>query len=399
VSEGARLVDLTLRGILDSRGTVTVEAEVALDVGVTGRGSAPVAIARGRRERRPVPITTVGRLTEGPVLAAVRGALIGRAWIDQAAFDGALETLAVGTDIGANVTLALSLAFCRAGGRRSGVPLHRQLADGAGHVARMPHLLVNVFSGGIHGLAPGMPFQQIMLVVEGPSLPEAVGQAAAIYAAVEAGLSRRGHTVRHSASSGLLVPTDPDTLLGWLSEEIAHYATGSTRISLGFDVAAEHLRTADGRYAVGTGDMTSKELVDFLLDLTRRYAVRYVEDPFDPDDRDAWPMLAERLDPTVLVFGDDVFATSEAYVDRTLARGMVVKPSQAGTVTSTLRAVRAARAAGLQLCVSHRSGETEDTAMCDLAVGLGAEFIKIGGPRRGDRVAKYNQLLRLADGR
>ena len=133
------------------------------------------------------------------------------------------------------------------------------------------------------------------------------------------------------------------------------------------------------------------------MQLASAFGLVYVEDPFAPEDRDLWRELTSRLGDDVLVVGDDLFVTSAAYVDARIANAILLKPSQAGTVTATLETARTATQAGLELCVSHRSGETEDVAVCDLAVALGARYVKVGGPRRGDRVAKFNQLIRLAE--
>jgi enolase len=163
------------------------------------------------------------------------------------------------------------------------------------------------------------------------------------------------------------------------------------------DVAAEHLAAGGGAYRLNGGRVRGEELVERLERLARDHGLVYVEDPFAPEDAGLWRELTSRLGDRALVVGDDLFVTSAEYVEPGLANAILLKPSQAGTVTTTLEAARAARDAGLELCVSHRSGETEDVAICDLGVALGARYVKVGGPRRGDRIAKLNQLVRLAE--
>jgi enolase 1/2/3 len=197
-----------------------------------------------------------------------------------------------------------------------------------------------------------------------------------------------------SASSGLLLPDrTSEWQLGMLRR-----AAADVSAAIGLDVAAEHLATGSGSYLFEGREYSSAALADLLLSLASRYRIEYVEDPFDPADTAAWEaFLPAARAAGVTVVGDDLFATDAALVRPGLADALLLKLSQAGTLTATLAAASRARAAGLGLVVSHRSGETEDTAMCDLAVAVGAEFIKVGGPRRGDRIAKYNQLLRLAE--
>jgi enolase len=162
------------------------------------------------------------------------------------------------------------------------------------------------------------------------------------------------------------------------------------------DVAAEHLHRQDGHYRFGESTISGAELLKRHLDLVKTYNMGFLEDPFDAADQHLWRELTKELQQTTCVVGDDLFATDSAKIEPGLATGIILKPNQTGTVTGVLSAARAAHEAGMLLCVSHRSGETEDTMMCDLAVAIGASFIKVGGPRRGDRTAKYNQLIRLA---
>ena len=380
-----------VRGILDSRAEPTVEAEVGLESGASGRGSSPRAIAPGRRERRGRERRALGAGAGLPPLPDLEG----QEFPTQAAFDAALAELP-GPLLGKDVTLALSLGFCRATCVELARPLHEHLAELAGSRLAVPHPLVNVFSGGIHVDRDARSFQQIMVAPEGASLADDLDVALRAYAAVERRLREHGAPVSLSASSGFVVRDGSDAdlleeLRATLEDE------GFEDVGAGVDVAAEHLATGKGAYRLGGREVTGGELLEHLVQLASAFGLVYVEDPFAPEDRDLWRELTSRLGDDVLVVGDDLFVTSAAYVDARFANAILLKPSQAGTVTATLETARTATQAGLELCVSHRSGETEDVAVCDLAVALGARYVKVGGPRRGDRVAKFNQLIRLAE--
>lgn len=390
---GHRLLDARLRTILDSRGRRTLEAEVSLASGATGRGSAPTAIAPGCRERPLSAVPPLGRVAaERPWLA-----LRGGDFEDEAAFDRALLALAPERGAGANVTLALSLAFWRAVADDLGVPLHRRIAACAETEPAMPRLLVNAFSGGVHVARAATGFQQVMGIPRGRDVVADIEAALALHDAAKAELRARGARWSLSASSGLVVEEASTAgMLRDLQAAIARLDPSTAPVSIGVDVAAEHLHGEDGTYRLDADVVSGAELLERLTRLAEEAGLGYVEDPFAPADEHLWRELTDRLGGRVCVVGDDLFATSAARVERRLAEGIVLKPSQAGAVSATLAAARAARAEGLALCVSHRSGETEDTFICDLAVGLGARWLKLGGPRRGDRVAKYNELLRLA---
>ena len=382
-----------LRGILNSAGGVSVEAEVHLADGARGRGSVPVALAPGRREKPRSTIAALGRVDGGGPAAETLRHLRGRAFDDQRAFDAVLEESL--EEVGADVALALSLAFCRAAARARATPLVGHLSALAGSQAGLPHPLANLFSGGIHAAGEAVPFQQIMIAPRLDTFAEDVEAVLAIYGDVEARLGAR--IEGYSAASGMLVEG-----VGW-RDLLAEARAGIERsafgaaVSLAVDVAAEHLRNADGTYRFGGDVVDGESLGATLREAVEAYGIAYVEDPFDADDAHLWRALTGALSGQAVVVGDDLFATEADRIEAGLAGGVLLKMNQAGTVSATLRAARRGRAAGMRLMLSHRSRETEDTAMCDLAVALGADSIKIGGPRRGDRIAKYNRLLRLAE--
>jgi enolase len=381
-----RITGLHLRGILDSRACPTVEAELTLDGRHRGSGSSPRAIAPGRLERRRRTDVVLGPLdVPGPW-----SALVGRTAGDPWALDRILGDLDAERGLGADVTLAISLAFARAAAAAAGIPLHAYLASAAGTVPAMPRLLVNVFSGGVHRGGPPAGFQQVMVVPETGSVEGDVGAACAVFEQAE----RLTGPLRLSASSGLLAPVGSDEQLRLLAGAVdLAGCAGSARLAV--DVAAEHLATGAGRYRLGADELTSPELAGRLAELVERWGIAYVEDPFEPADEGAWRSFRGLVPPGVAVVGDDLSVTDPSRIRPDLANGVLLKLSQAGTVSGTLDAAARARDAGMLIAVSHRSGETEDTSMCDLAVAVGADLVKVGGPRRGDRLAKYNQLLRL----
>ncbi|MCX4881500.1 hypothetical protein [Streptomyces sp. NBC_00847] len=385
------ITSLRLRGILDSRAQVTLEAEVTLDSGHTGTGSAPRAIAPGRLERRRGPEPVLGPVTAPALVAALTGGTVD----DQRQCDQRLAEAYEAGEAGADLTLAVSLAYARAASASRGIPLHAHLGEQYGLTGLgLPRLMVNVFSGGIHREGPPRGCQQVMVLPATGRIHTDIAVADQVFTAAHRAVERRFGPIPLSASSGLLVPLDSEEQLALLQAAVAE--AGHTELcTLGVDVAAEHLVTEDGRYRFGDREFTSPEFADHLSRLARRFRLTFLEDPFDPADDVGWARLRGSLPQSTSVVGDDLFATDATRIGPGRADGILLKLSQAGTVTATLAAAAAARRAGMLLAVSHRSGETEDTAMCDLAVAVAAELIKVGGPRRGDRLAKYNQLLRL----
>lgn len=385
---------LQLTGILDSRGQRTIEARVVLGGGGVGVGSSPTAIAPGRRERMRTAVPRLGSLDELPAMVKIRRLFEGELWW-QREFDRALVDLMESDAIGSNFALALSLAFCRASCAEQHRPFHEYLAEMAGTHPCMPHPLINVFSGGIHKDRAARDFQQIMVAPRFDTVVEDIAEGAQLFEAVRWRLEEASVRYSYSASSGMVVEgLSSEWLWSALVEELRK-RPHADQTHVAVDAAGEHLSQGNGTYRLGFRTVTGEELFDFYVRLVRERRLSYLEDPFTPCDHELWHSLKVALGPTTCVVGDDLFATNTAHIDSTLAGGIVLKMSQVGTLTETLRAARMARENGLQVCVSHRSGETEDTAMCDLAVGLGADFIKLGGPRSGDRTAKYNQLLRL----
>jgi enolase len=385
--------DVKIRAILNSGGGVAAEAELVLSDGTVGRGSAPVAIKPGRRER---PVTDYLRIGSPPPMDVVKAlsALSGRSRDGQEAVDAWLDgQLPV---LGTDVALAVSLAYARASATASGRGLYSYFAALSGTEPAFPGLLAAVVSGGLHRRGHGVPFQQIMFATERHCPGETIPLILEAYTRAERLFEARGLLVGHSASGGMLLGSaDLSLPLGLLSELLEHTGAGAG-LSLAVDVAAEHLWTEDG-YLLGERPLGPESLMGRIADLTTLYPITFVEDPFTSDHSVWWARLRERLPPHVAVVGDDLYATNSAYLDPALADGIVLKMNQVGTVSAALRTSVRAAAYGMSQCVSHRSLETEDTSVADLAVGVAARWLKIGGPRRGDRTAKYNRLLRLAE--
>jgi enolase len=394
----AQIKRVHFRGILESRGKFTVEAELALQDGSLGWASSPVAIAPGRREQRRSFIQTLGPLDNEAVFSELRRQIENVRFDSQAHFDSFVEKIPASTELGADVRLVLSVAFCRASAKSQGISLLDQLVRLSGGSPAVSRPLVNIFSGGVHDSTCKVPFQQIMFTPDFGNIRANIEAGLAVYAAVESRLEKSGREFRHSASSGMqLSGVGYVELLQELHQVIGQMNYPREKAPLAIDVAAEHLRTENGSYRFGSEIVNGAELFERLKEIAQTYNVQFLEDPFDPADEELWRSAARQLSPSTVVVGDDLFSTNSANIKPGLATGILLKLNQVGSIAGALQAARTAREAGLVLCVSHRSGETEDTVMCDLAVALGATYIKVGGPRRGDRIAKYNQLIRLAE--
>ena len=394
----AQINRVHFRGILESRGKLTIEAELELQDGSLGWASSPVAIAPGRREQRRSFIQHLGPLDGEAVFSELRRRIETVRFNSQNNFDSFVEQIPTAIELGADVRLVLSVAFCRATSKAQGISLLDQLVQLGGRSPAVSRPLVNIFSGGVHDSTCKIPFQQIMFTPDFGDIRANIEAGLAVYAAVESRLEKSGREFRHSASSGMqLSGVGHVELFEELHEIIGQLNYPREKAPLAIDVAAEHLRTENGHYRFGTEIVTGDELFERLKEIVRKYNVQFLEDPFDPSDEELWRSAATQLSPSTVVVGDDLFATNSANIKPGLATGILLKLNQVGSVTGAIQAAQTAAEAGLVLCVSHRSGETEDTVMCDLAVAVGATYIKVGGPRRGDRIAKYNQLIRLAE--
>jgi enolase len=306
--------------------------------------------------------------------------------------------------LGANALVGVSMALARALAASAGPPLWRWLTPpGVAPSLPVPHF--NVLNGGVH--APNaLDFQEFMIAPLGaPSMAEAVRAGAEVYAALRHSLANRKLSTGLGDEGGFAPEvSEPEEVLQLLVEAIgvAGYKAGADGVSIGLDLAASEFRQPDGRYLVAGDRLSSGELIDRLDAITRDFPVHLIEDGLGEDDDEGWIKLTSRLGGAVELVGDDNFCTNPAIISAAISRGIanasLIKLNQIGTVTETLEAMAICRQAGYRQFVSHRSGETEDSFIADLAVGTGCGHLKSGAPARGERTAKYNRLLEIAAG-
>lgn len=390
-----RVDSITVRTILNSQGGRSLEANLRLENGSVGYGAAARAIIPGRRERDLTASEQLGSQKNDPAIQELGKYLKGRGFETQRDFDALFSEGGQFVGLGADIALALSLAFCRAQARSCGCSLKDQMVKLSDLEPGMPHPLVNVFSGGVHG--GHISYQQLMIIPQHDRIHDDVETALQVYGEIEEFVKSKGMFEGYSSSSGMLTSaTDVRELFDIMASTLDRLGVAD-QVALGTDVAAEHMEQGDGTYRLGNEILSGEELAAYHRQLLDDFNFCFYEDPFGPDDVAPWRALTEYVSSSTIIVGDDLFATNVKNIDPGLASGILLKMNQVGTVSGTLDAAIAARKAGMRLCVSHRSKETEDTAMCDLAVAVGADLIKVGGPRRGDRIAKYNQLIRLAE--
>jgi enolase len=398
---------ITAREILDSRGNPTVEAEVVLTDGSAGWAMVPSGASTGAQEA--VELRDGGERYGGMgVLDAVANvnkriapALHGvdatrQDHVDQVMID--LDGTPNKADLGANAILAVSLATARAAASAVGLPLYRYLGGVDGRLLPVP--CFNVINGGAHA-ANSVDFQEFMLVPAGlPSYHEALRAGSEVYHALGRVLAGRD-LATNVGDEGGFAPDLPDdrAVLDVILEaiEAGGYEAGG-EIGLALDVAASELHT-DGRYALSGEQLTSEQMVDHLAALVDDYPIVSIEDGLDEADWDGWKLLTERIGRQVQLVGDDLLVTNQALLERAIdqqvANAILIKVNQIGSLSETMRTMETAAVNGYARMVSHRSGETEDPFIAHLAVGTNAGQIKSGAPARGERTAKYNELLRI----
>jgi enolase len=399
------------REILDSRGNPTVEVEVGLVDGTVGRAAVPSGASTGEAEA--VELRDGGdrylgkgvRKAVDNVIETIAPALLGRDATRQREIDALLLDLD-GTDnkanLGANAILGVSLATAKAAAAASGLPLYAYLGGPNAHLLPVP--MMNVLNGGSHAES-NVDFQEFMIAPIGaPSFAEALRIGAEVYHQLKKVLSSRGLSTGLGDEGGFAPDLESNAAaLDLLMDAIdaAGYTAGSD-IALAMDPATSEL-FRDGSYHLeGEGRvLSSEEMVEMWADLVERYPIVSIEDGLDEGDWDGWKLLTERLGEKVQLVGDDLLVTNPAFVrrgiDERAANSVLVKVNQIGSLTETLDAVSMAQRAGWTAMISHRSGETEDATIADIAVATNAGQIKTGAPARSDRVAKYNQLLRIEE--
>ncbi len=409
------IVKVIGREVLDSRGNPTVEAEVHMASGAIGQACAPSGASTGSREALEKRDGDKSRYLGKGVLDAVAavndaiaGAVHGMDASDQEALDQRMLDLD-GTEnkssLGANATLAVSLAAAKAAAAEQGVPLFRHINQlyGAPQMS-MPVPMMNILNGGEHA-DNNVDIQEFMIQpVSSPSFREALRCGAEVFHALKAVLSGRGLTTAVGDEGGFAPNLSSNAeALDVIAEAVANagYKLGSD-VTLALDCAASEFYS-DGAYRLsGEGrDFDSAGFAAYLKALTEDHPIVSIEDGMDEDDWDGWKLLTEAVGDRVQLVGDDLFVTNTKILKRGIDEGVgnsiLIKVNQIGTLSETLAAIRMAREAGYTAVISHRSGETEDVTIADLAVGTGAGQIKTGSLCRSDRVAKYNQLLRIEE--
>jgi enolase len=407
-----KIANIVAREILDSRGNPTVEVDVRLDDGSMGRAAVPSGASTGSREavelRDGDPRRYHGRGVRAAVEAVngeIAKAVVGLDAAGQSGIDEALITLdgtANKSRLGANAALGVSLASAKAAAVSAGQPLYRFL--GGRDAVLLPVPLMNIVNGGAHADNP-LDFQEFMIAPVGATtFTEAVRMGSEVFHTLRAALHRAGqHT--NVGDEGGFAPAlrTAEEALAFITDAIIEsgYAPGAD-VALALDPAASEF-FRDGRYDyAGEGrTRTVEEHVAYLATLVADYPIVSIEDPVAQDDDGGWRRVTDALAGRCQVVGDDVFCTNVALLSEGIARGIanaiLVKVNQVGTLTETLAAVRTAQEAGYRVVMSHRSGETEDTTIADLAVGAACGQIKTGSLSRSDRTAKYNQLIRIEE--
>ena len=411
-----KISEIRGREILDSRGNPTIEAEVILENGVIGRASVPSGASTGENEALELRDGDRHRFGGKGVTKAVANineriapALRGCSVYDQRCLDRLmieLDGTPTKSNLGANAILGVSLAIAKAAAKACGMPLYRYLGGTNAHILPVP--MMNLLNGGRHSDAP-VAFQEFMIrPIGADSIRQAVQMGAEVFSALKSVLKKKGYGTGVGDEGGFAPSLKgSEEALDVLVQaiEAAGYTLGK-EITLALDCAAsEYHRDGVYDYTLFEGPnghkRTSKEQVDYLERLIEMYPIDSIEDGMGENDWEGWAMLTQRIGNRCQLVGDDLFVTNVKYlakgIERHCANSVLVKVNQIGTLTETLDTIEMARRNGYTTIISHRSGETEDTTIADIAVAVNAGQIKTGSMSRSDRTAKYNQLIRIEE--
>ena len=407
-----QITNVIAREILDSRGNPTVEVDITLHCGATGRAAVPSGASTGTREALELRDKDGARYLGKGVLTAIENvntliapAVIGMDAADQVALDQALIELD-GTEnkskLGANAILGVSMAAARAAAEAYSLPLYRYLGGMAASELPMP--MMNIINGGSHA-TNSLDIQEFMIIPAGAeTLPEAVRMGAEVFHHLKSLLKKKGLATGVGDEGGFapdLGSNEEALALIITAVESAGYTPGKD-VVLALDAAASEFYK-DGKYVLEAEGkaLSSEEMVAYYEHLAATYPIVSIEDGLAEEDWDGWALMTERMGDKLQIVGDDLFVTNPAIlakgIEMGVANSILIKLNQIGTVTETLAAIEMAKAAGYSTVISHRSGETADTFISDLAVGISGGQIKTGSLSRSDRVAKYNQLIRIAE--
>ncbi len=406
-----KITKISAREIIDSRANPTVECELCLSDGTVAAAQVPSGASTGTYEAYELRDGDGKRFHTKGVLGAVKNikeiiepALLGMNVTDNDEADSvmiALDGMHNKSNLGANAILSVSIAMAKAGAISYGLPLYRYL--GGCFLNKMPVPMMNILNGGVHA-GNNIDIQEFMIIPVGAaSFSEGVRMSSEVYHTLKNILTSEGYSTSVGDEGGFAPDLSGDeeaVKMILRAIESTGYAPGAD-FMLGLDCAASEWRIREGyRMPKREKTYTSDALCDYIVSLTEKYPILSVEDGVGEDDREGWQRLTDKLSKggTVLV-GDDLFVTNAERVREGIADGianaLLVKPNQVGTLTETAEAVFTARSAGYKTVMSHRSGDTEDTFIADLAVGLGCDFIKTGAPARAERTAKYNRLMKI----
>ena len=406
------IIDVKAREILDSRGNPTVEVDIVLACGAMGRAAVPSGASTGKREALELRDTRTKRYGGKGVTRAVSNvnkqigpAVLGMDAADQAALDRQLLSLD-GTEnkskLGANAMLGVSMAVARAAANAIGLPLYRYL--GGINARYLPMPMMNIVNGGAHA-ANNLDIQEFMIIPVGAtSVAQAIRMGAETFHCLKKILKDAGQSTGVGDEGGFAPNLESnEAAIGYIIEAIqAAGYTPSKEIALGLDAAASEFYQK-GRYVLKSENksLTTLQMIDYYAALVEKYPIVSIEDGLAEQDWKGWQRMTERLEGAIQIVGDDVFVTNPKIlakgIEDGIANSVLIKLNQIGTVSETLDAVEMAKQAGYTTVISHRSGETEDAFIADLAVGLNAGQIKTGSMSRSDRIAKYNQLLRIEE--
>ena len=408
----AAIKEIRAREILDSRGNPTVEVEVALSSGTIGRAAVPSGASTGSHEALELRDGDRGRFNGLGVLQAVRNikehispVIIGMSALEQAAIDQEMINLD-GTPnkskLGANAILGVSLAVVHSAANFSGVPLYRHL--GGVNASTLPVPMMNILNGGKHA-ADSTDFQEFMIVPIGAgNFAHALQMGSEVYHSLKSVLKERGLSTNVGDEGGFapsLRSNKEAVELILVAIERAGYKPGAD-CSLALDPAASEFYQ-DGKYLLAREGVTldSQGMVDYYTQWVSSYPIISIEDGMAEDDWEGWQLLTEKIGKKIHLVGDDLYVTNSERLARGIAIGtsnsILIKPNQIGTLTETIAAIQMAQRAGWKAIISHRSGETEDTTIADLAVAMNTGLIKAGAPCRSERICKYNRLLRIEE--
>lgn len=404
-----KIKDVKGREILDSRGNPTVEVDVILENGIVGRASVPSGASTGVREALEMRDGDKNRYNGKGVLNAVyhvnhelRDLVIGMDAKDQEKLDYAMINLD-GTEnksrLGANAILGVSMAALKASSIEAGIPLYKYIGNGRA----LPRPMINIINGGAHA-DNNLDFQEFMIIPQRDTIKERIRVSTEVFHSLKKVLNEKGLSTGVGDEGGFAPDLKSNTEGFELIMEAIKNAgyTPGVDVNLGIDVAASEFYE-DGKYVLKGENrtLTTEELINFYEELVKKYPIISIEDPVDENDWEGFKLITERLGNKVQLVGDDLFVTNKKClqkgIDMSAGNAILLKVNQIGTITETLETIELAKQNGYKTIISHRSGETEDTTIADLAVGLDLGQIKTGSMSRTDRICKYNQLIRIEE--